>query len=100
MYLSPRTGIRAAIGVTGLKNGSDNVCLLALLNKEVDEARSGNIAAVDERVIGQGRDELSRKIAGRHAGAFGQHHGDVAGKIAMTGIPWAVNLRRHVRCRI
>ncbi|MCY1210366.1 hypothetical protein D9M72_220520 [compost metagenome] len=56
---------------------------LAVL-EEVEEAGAGDFHLGHLLVPGQGGDELFGQVARLHAGGFGQHHGDVAGEVAVA----------------
>ncbi|MNQ56809.1 hypothetical protein D3C85_709440 [compost metagenome] len=56
---------------------------LAVL-EEVEEAGAGDFHLGHLLVPGQGVDELLGQVARLHAGWLGQHHGDVAGEVAVA----------------
>ena len=68
------------IGQRGFEALGQGVAVL----EEVEKARTGDLDLADLRVLGQCGDELLGQLPRLHAGRFGQHHGDVAGEVAVT----------------
>ncbi|MCY1430619.1 hypothetical protein D9M71_465690 [compost metagenome] len=63
--------------------------------EEVQEARAGDFGLGDIFVSRQGGDDFFRQVAGLHAGGLGQHHGDVAGEIAVLLVAGVFHLDRR-----
>ena len=89
-------GISPPVCRAALENGAYDLGMVAGVNKKVDEAGSGDVAAVNQCVCGKRRDQLGGELPGHHTRALGHHHGNVARQITMTRIFRAIDLR----CRL
>lgn len=78
------------IGQRGFEALGQGVAVL----EEVEKARTGDLDLADLRVLGQCGDELLGQLPRLHAGRFGQHHGDVAGEVAVTLVLGVFHLDR------
>ena len=67
--------------------------------EEIEEAGAGDFHLGDLLVGWQGSDQLLGQVARLHAGGFGQHHGDVAGEVAVALVLGVLHLdgRRQAR---
>ena len=73
--------------------------------EEIQEARAGDFGFADLLIGGQCRDDFFSQITGFHTRRLGQHHGDVAGEVAVgfvTGVfhlnRWRQAFRQHTFC--
>ena len=63
--------------------------------EEVEEAGAGDFGFADVLVSRQRGDDFFSQIARFHAGRLGQHHGDVAGEVAVGLVPGVFHLNRR-----
>ncbi len=63
--------------------------------EEVDEAGAGDFRLAQVFMGRQGGDDFLRQVARLHAGRLGQHHGDVAGEVAVGLVAGVFDLDRR-----
>ncbi|MNS68764.1 hypothetical protein D3C72_1020520 [compost metagenome] len=89
-----RAGLaRAQVGVgqCGIQAVGQGVGVL----EEVEEAGAGDLDLADVGAGRQGIDQFLGQVARLHAGRLGQHHGDVAGEVAVGLVPGVFHLDRR-----
>ncbi|MCY1405717.1 hypothetical protein D9M71_209620 [compost metagenome] len=79
------------IGQGSVQAGRQGVGVL----EEVQEAGTCDFGLGNVFVSRQRGDDFFRQIAGLHAGRFGQHHGDVAGEVAVLLVAGVFHLDRR-----
>ncbi|MNE57873.1 hypothetical protein D3C80_1528630 [compost metagenome] len=79
------------IGQCGVQASSQGLGVL----EEVQKARAGDLDLAHLLVGRQRGDDFLCQVTGLHAGRLGQHHGDVAGEVAVGLVPGVFHLDRR-----
>ncbi|MNM49653.1 hypothetical protein D3C81_606610 [compost metagenome] len=82
---------QVGIGQGGIQAVGQGVGVL----EEVEEAGAGDLDLADVGAGRQGIDQFLGQVARLHAGRLGQHHGDVAGEVAVGLVPGVFHLDRR-----
>ncbi|MNF77488.1 hypothetical protein D3C84_596360 [compost metagenome] len=82
-----------AIGQQGIEATGQGVGVLV----EVEEAGAGDFDLADLLIAGQRGDQLLGQLARLQTGRFGQHHGDIAGEIAVALVLGVLHLDRRAQ---
>ena len=89
------------VGQCGIKARGQGLGVL----EKVQKARAGDFGLADLLIGRQGGDDFFSQVTGLHACRLGQHHGDVAGEVAVgfvTGVfhlnRWRQAFRQHTFC--
>ena len=86
LYFFTLADFTGAEAVATFENGADDVERGLLVNEKVDKSRPGNLDLVYMLIIGQGIDQGLRQVTRIFASRLGQHHCNIAGKVAMGNI--------------